>query len=136
MRRLSSQEIDAFLDSNQAWMILTSYGPGGYPHSVPMGYFVMDGDIWMGCKIGTQKLKNIERDSRVCLLLENGRTNPGLVGVMWQGEATVVSHPEELLKIKRALAERRGQPPPDEVKPGFAYIRVRPLKTISWDRSK
>lgn len=135
MRRLSDQEIEAFLDSKQAWMILTTHSPEGYPHSVPMGYFVLDGEIWMGCKTGTQKLKNIERDPRVCLLLENGRTNPGLTAVMWQGEASIVSDPEELLKTRRRLAERRGQPPPDEVRPGFAYIRVRPVKTISWDRS-
>ena len=60
--KMSKEEVDAFLDSKPGWMMLTSQGSDGYPHSVPIGYF-RDGDrIFMGCRDNTQKIKNIELD--------------------------------------------------------------------------
>jgi nitroimidazol reductase NimA-like FMN-containing flavoprotein (pyridoxamine 5'-phosphate oxidase superfamily) len=40
-------------------------GPNGYPHSVPIGYFRLGDDIYLGCRDSTQKVKNIARNPRV-----------------------------------------------------------------------
>ena len=72
--KMSKEEVDAFLDSKPGWMMLTSQGRDGYPHTVPIGYF-RDGDrIFMGCRDNTQKVKNIERNPKVSLVIEDGKT--------------------------------------------------------------
>ncbi len=136
MRTLTEAEIEAFLAKKEHWMILTTIGSDGYPHTVPMGYFTMEGDLLMGCRPHTQKVKNIERNPKVSALLESGRQGRELVGVMFVGEATVVRERTELLRIKQFLAREKGQAPPTEVKSGFCYIRIRPHRTISWDRTR
>lgn len=136
---LTPDEVNAFLDSRPGWIILTTRGPGGYPHSVPIGYFRQDDDVYIGCRAGTQKLKNIARDPRVSLLLESGTTMQDIKGVMIQGDAEVITAPAEVLSLMRAAARRRGVPEeqlPAEVRPGTAYIRVRRRRVISWDYAR
>ena len=38
-RNLTIQEAHEFLDSKPGWIALTTIGPDGYPHTVPLGYF-------------------------------------------------------------------------------------------------
>ena len=136
MRHLTEDEIFQFLGQKKHWIILTSLDEDGFPHSVPMGYFVLDGDICMGCKPATRKVRNIERNPKVSLLLESGRGTHELIGVLIQGYATVVRDRQELLTIKQSAARQRGEDPPASIAEGFVYLRVRPHRTISWDRTK
>jgi nitroimidazol reductase NimA-like FMN-containing flavoprotein (pyridoxamine 5'-phosphate oxidase superfamily) len=131
--------MNAFLDSRPGWIVLTTIGRTGYPHSVPIGYFRLGDEVYIGCRAGTQKLKNIERNPKVSLLLEAGGTMADIKGLMIQGEATVQATPDELLRLGREAARQRGVPEdqwPKEPRPGAAYIRVRPTKVISWDYAK
>src|SRR5215213_3641662 len=133
---LTDDEVNAFLDSRPRWIILTTLGRDGYPHSVPIGYFRVGEDIFIGCRAGTQKLKNIERDPKVSLLLESGQTMADIKGVMIQGDARVVTEPGEVLELMRAAARARGvaeEQLPAEPRPGAAYIHVTRKKVISWD---
>ena len=133
---LSREEWHAFLDSRPGWIVLTTLGRDGYPHSVPIGYFRLGDEVYMGCRAGTQKLKNIARDRRVSLLLESGRTMADIKGVMMQGDATVLTEPADLLRLSREAARLRGTPEdqlPTEPRPDAAYIRVTPRRVISWD---
>lgn len=134
MRQLSEKEIHELVDSRKQWMILTTLGADGFPHSVPLGCFRVGSDLVSGCKPATQKVKNIERDSRVSALFENGRGNPGLRGVLFQGNARIVSDVEEKWELKREACRQRGEEPPEELNPNFVYIRVTPTKVISWAR--
>lgn len=136
MRHLTKDEISEFLDRKKQWIILTSLDADGFPHSVPMGYFVLETDIYMGCKPATRKVRNIDRNPKVSLLLESGRGTPELIGVLIQGYATVVRERKELLALKQAVASQRGEKPPKSIPDGFVYIRVRPERVISWDRTK
>ena len=79
---------NAFLDSRPGWIILSSIGADGFPHSVPLGYF-RDGDrIYCGVRDGTQKLRNIEANPKVSLVVESGSTMADIKGAMVQGIAT------------------------------------------------
>jgi hypothetical protein len=51
---MTGEEVNAFLDSRPGWVALTTIGTDGYPHTVPIGYFRMDDDVYMGCRAGTQ----------------------------------------------------------------------------------
>ncbi len=137
--RLSSEEVDAFLDSKPGWIVLTSIGADGYPHSVPLGY-VRDGDrVLCGVRDNTTKVRNIEANPQVSLLVEAGSTMQDIKGVMLQGDARVHRAPAAVLDCMRIAARRRGvaeEALPTEPRPGAVYIEVRPARRISWDYGK
>jgi PPOX class probable F420-dependent enzyme len=136
---MTDDEVNAFLDSRPGWIVLTTIGRDGYPHSVPIGYFRIGDDVCIGCRAGTQKVRNIERNSRVSVMLESGSTMQDIKGVIIQGDATVITEPDEVLPLMRQAARHRGTPEanlPTEARPGTAYIRVRRRKVISWDYGK
>ena len=137
-RRMSRQEVHEFLDSKPGWIVLTSIGADGYPHSVPLGYFRLGDEILMGVRQGTLKLDNIRNNPKVSLLIETGRSRQDIKGVMIQGTATVHSDPEEILHYAREAARLRGTPEQDlatEPRQGAAYIKVSPRRFRSWDYS-
>lgn len=133
MRSLTPGEVWEFFDSKPGWAALSSVGSDGYPHTVAIGYFRLDEVLYCGCRDNTRKIHNIDSNPRVSLLLENGRANPGVLkGVMFQGDAMVIRDREGLLAIKSDLARRRGEPPPESVGEGVAYIRLVVARTTSW----
>lgn len=137
--KLTKDEINTYLDSKPGWIILTTVGRDGMPHTIPIGYFRSDNEIYIGCRTGTQKLKNIERNPNVSLLVQSGGSMEDIKGVMIQGSATVITEPAEFLRLSREAAKWRGMPEtqwPTEARPGAAYIRVEPKKYISWDYSR
>jgi nitroimidazol reductase NimA-like FMN-containing flavoprotein (pyridoxamine 5'-phosphate oxidase superfamily) len=137
--RMTDEEVKAFLDAKPGWIILSTIGLQGYPHSVPIGYFRLGNDIYLGCRAGTQKVKNIARNPKVSLVLESGTTRRDIKGVMIQGQATVYTDPENVLRLSRAAARLRGVADndlPQTPRPGVAYIKVEPTRIISWDYSQ
>jgi nitroimidazol reductase NimA-like FMN-containing flavoprotein (pyridoxamine 5'-phosphate oxidase superfamily) len=137
--RMTDQEVKAFLDAKPGWIVLSTIGREGYPHSVPLGYFRLGDDVYIGCRAGTQKLKNIERNPKVSLVLESGSSRKDIKGVMIQGHATVHTDPETALRLSREAARLRGVAEdalPSEPRPGVAYIQVQPKRIISWDYSR
>ncbi len=137
--KLTPEEVHEFLDSRPGWITLTTIGPDGYPHSVPIGYFRIDGAVYVGCRDRTQKVLNAQRNPKVSLSLESGGTMQDIKGVLIQGDATVVNTPDELLDLSREAARRRGAPEealPTQPPPGAAYIKVVPTRVISWDYSR
>ena len=121
--RMTDQEVKAFLDTKPGWIVLSTIGRQGYPHSVPLGYFRLGDDIYIGCRAGTQKVKNIERNPKVSLVLESGSTRQDIKG-------------ETLLRLSREAARLRGVAEdalPHEPRPGVVYIQVEPRRIISWD---
>ena len=136
---MTNEEVKAFLDAKPGWIILSTIGLHGYPHSVPIGYFRLGEDIYLGCRDGTQKVKNIMRNPKVSLVLESGTTRRDIKGVMIQGHATVYTDAENLLRLSRAAARLRGvadEALPQMPRPGVAYIKVAPQRIISWDYSQ
>ena len=137
-RKLSLEETHEFLDSKPGWITLTTIGPDGYPHTVPLGYFRLGDDIVMGVRGNTRKLKNIEGNPKVSLLLESGKSRQDIRGLMVQGTATVHSDPSEALFYAREAAKLRGVPEedlPTEPRKDAVYIKVSPKRVRSWDYS-
>ena len=137
-RQLTLQEAHEFLDSKPGWIVLTTVGPDGFPHSVPLGYFRLGDEILMGVRANTLKLRNIRHNPKVSLVLETGSARADIKGLMVQGTATVHTDPDDLLHYAREAAKGRGTPEaelPTEPRPGAAYIRVTPHRLRSWDYS-
>jgi nitroimidazol reductase NimA-like FMN-containing flavoprotein (pyridoxamine 5'-phosphate oxidase superfamily) len=135
-RKFSDEEVAAYLDSRPGWAILSTIDDDGFPHSVPLGYFRLGRDIVMGVRDGTHKIANIESNPKVSVLLEDGSTMGDIRGVMLQGHARIVREHSEALELAREGARARGVAEsewPTEPRPGAAYIRVTPVRTLSWD---
>ncbi len=135
-RKLSDEQIEAYLDSRPCWAILSTIDNDGFPHSVPLGYFRLGRDIVMGVRDGTRKVANVEGNPNVSILLEDGTSMADIRGVMFQGHARVGRVRREALELAREGARARGGPEsewPTEPRPGAAYIRMTPVRTVSWD---
>lgn len=136
---MTNDEVNAFLDSRPGWIVLNTMSKDGFPHSIPIGYFRIGDDVYMGCRSGTQKLKNIARNPKASVMLEAGSNMGDIKGVCIQGTATVFTEPADLLRLSREGARLRGVAEdqlPTEARPGSAYIRVAREKVISWDYAK
>ena len=122
MKSLSEAEVWEFFDSRPGWAALTSLGADGFPHTVAIGYFRLDKTIYCGCRDHTQKVRNLEAEPKASLMIESGRDSGSLKGVTFQALASVVRDPEEIRHLKR------------EPKSGIAYIKLEPVKILSWVR--
>ncbi|MEI6254653.1 MAG: pyridoxamine 5'-phosphate oxidase family protein [Mycobacteriaceae bacterium] len=135
-RKFSDEEIEAYLDSRPCWAILSTIDNDGFPHTVPLGYFRLGRDIIMGVRDGTRKVANVESNPNVSILLEDGSSMADIRGVMLQGHARIVRERSEALQLAREGARARGVPEPEwptAPRPGAAYIRMTPVRTVSWD---
>ncbi|WP_421843143.1 pyridoxamine 5'-phosphate oxidase family protein [Mycobacterium sp.] len=135
-RKFSDEQIEEYLDSRPSWAMLSTIDNDGFPHTVPLGYFRLGRDIIMGVRDGTRKVANVDNNPNVSVMLEDGSTMADIRGVLFQGHARIVREPSEALQLSREGARARGVPEaelPTAPKPGVAYIRMTPLKTLSWD---
>jgi nitroimidazol reductase NimA-like FMN-containing flavoprotein (pyridoxamine 5'-phosphate oxidase superfamily) len=134
--RLTEDQVEAYLDSRPGWAILSTIDKDGFPHSVPLGYFRLGRDIVMGVRDRTHKVANIERNPNVSIVLEDGSTMADIRGVLLQGHARIVREPSQALELARDGARVRGVPEsewPTAPRPGVVYIRMTPVRTVSWD---
>jgi nitroimidazol reductase NimA-like FMN-containing flavoprotein (pyridoxamine 5'-phosphate oxidase superfamily) len=52
--------------------VVSSLGPRGWPHSMPLWFVVREGEIWIWTYAKSQKVRNLERDPRATVLVEAG----------------------------------------------------------------
>ena len=117
-------------------MALSTIGKDGFPHTVPIGYFVADGKIYIGCIDNTQKVKNIERNPKVSLMLESGTKMDDIKGVLIKANARIIRRDEDRVYVSRLAALQRGVAEadiPTTAKPGSVYVQATPHKFISWN---
>ncbi len=145
--RMSDAEIRSFLDERKT-LILTSNGPGGFPHPMPMWYVLeSDGAIRMTTYARSQKVANLRRDPRVALLAESGTEYEELRGVLFYGQAELIDDTEQVIDTLLAAA---GNPARDAdaeqqqaVRDGMrknaskrVVIRLKPERVVSWNHAK
>jgi PPOX class probable F420-dependent enzyme len=141
--KMTAEERFAFLDEEKT-VIATSFGPRGWPHSMPMWFVVRDGEVWMWTYRTAQKVRNLERDPRATLLVEAGDTYDQLRGVMIEAEAEIVGDYDTVIDLGRELGARYapGAEGP-EAEAALAHqagkrvaIRFHPHRVVSWDHRK
>jgi PPOX class probable F420-dependent enzyme len=143
---MTEPEAKAFLEASKT-MILCSIGAGGVPHPMPMWYGVEpDGAIVMTTFTKSQKIRNLQRDPRVSLLVEAGERYAELRGVVIYGEAELVPDTARVIDILFTVTKRSGGVPAGAEQAARAGmeatarkrtgIRVRPKQVVSWDHRK
>jgi PPOX class probable F420-dependent enzyme len=144
--RMNEQEVQRLLRAGGS-MTLSTHGPRGFPHAIAMFYALDDdGSVRMASYENSQKVRNIERDPKVALLVERGDAYDELHGVMIEGiaelskdlDATVATMIEATASTGTQLPEISTIP--EAVKEKMAgkrvLIRVRPQRVVSWDHAK
>ena len=146
--RMSPEEQKKFLAEAQT-ITICSLDPRGFPHPMPMWFGIEDdGAVVMTTFTKSQKIKNIERDPRVSLLVESGTVYAELRGVVMYGEAELVREKEQVLDILARIGTKNAggagnAPDPEALRKGLMAtvpkrtgIRIRPERVVSWDHSK
>jgi PPOX class probable F420-dependent enzyme len=101
---LSDERIQRFLGSRPV-VVLATVQADGAPLAMPMWFLHDASEIAMITIEGTQKVRNLRRDPRVCVVAEAGGdpgAEGGVRGMSVHGRAEFVSDGSE----RRALAER------------------------------
>ena len=143
--KLSASEQAELLEEERV-VVVSSLGPRGWPHSMPMWFTVRDGEIWIWTYAKSQKVKNLERDPRATLLVETGAEYLELRGVQIEAKAEIIRDPERVLEFGRELTIRYSEGI-DSIEGDAAEamqaqaakrvaIRFAPKRTASWDHRK
>ncbi|MEZ4331197.1 MAG: pyridoxamine 5'-phosphate oxidase family protein [Myxococcota bacterium] len=143
---MTEQEIRDYLREGHNMTLVTN-GPRGFPHAVAMFYGLDDdGIVRFATYASSQKVKNIERDPKVTLLVETGRAYSDLRGVMIEGLARLETDLDRTVATMIEANAGTGSPLPDieqipeDVKRRMAGKRVlvcvEPIRFVSWDHGK
>jgi PPOX class probable F420-dependent enzyme len=103
--KLSPREQRELLEQERI-VVVSSFGPRGWPHSMPLWYVVRDGEIWIYTYAKSQKTRNLERDPRATLLLETGHAYSELRGMEIEAEAEIHRDLDDVYEVGRELALR------------------------------
>jgi PPOX class probable F420-dependent enzyme len=140
--RMTDAEIEEFLAGRHT-MNVASFNHDGTIHLVAMWYAVLDGDpvFWTFGK--SQKIKNLQRDPRITVLVEAGEEYGELIGVEMVGRATVLTEHDDIMRIGEAVYARYFGEVTDEVRPFVELtgakrfgVRISVDRVVSWDHKK
>jgi general stress protein 26 len=136
---MSGEEVRAFLDEKMVMQCATN-GPRGLPHMVPL-WFVPELRSWTYAK--SQKAKNLERDPRATLGIEDGVQYHELRGVMFECDVRLERDPQKVEQFGLELFERYAGGLTEEIRAmvaaqaqkriGLTFV---PTRTVSWDHRK
>jgi Pyridoxamine 5'-phosphate oxidase len=140
--QMTEDEIQAFL-GEQLVMQCATVGPRGVPHMVPLWFVSEKLELvgWTYAK--SQKAKNLERDARATIGLEDGVQYHELRGVMFECDVRVERDPERVEGYGLRLFERHAGELTPEIREIVARqaqkrigLRFVPTRVVSWDHRK
>ena len=137
--RMSDDEVRAFLEE-QMVMTIGTIGPSGRPHLMALWY-VPDGLGMIGWTYArSQKAKNLERDPRATVQVENGVQYHELRGVMMECDVELDrdAKPYGMALFKRyaGTLDESVTAMVEQQAPKRVGLRFMPTRTVSWDHSK
>jgi PPOX class probable F420-dependent enzyme len=142
--RMSDEELRAFLDE-QMIVSCATLGPSGRPHLVPLWY-VADGTELRGWTYAkSQKTRNLERDPRATLQVEDGVQYHELRGVMLECDVEVERDTDRVADYGLALFRRYGgggelapevRQAVESQAPKRVGLRFTATRVVSWDHGK
>jgi general stress protein 26 len=137
---MSAEEVRAFLAEKMVMQCATN-GPRGVPHMVALWFVADPLRSWTYAK--SQKARNLERDSRATLGLEEGVQYHELRGIMLECDVLVERDPEKVERFGLDLFERYAGELTDEIRAMVAQqaqkrvgLTFVPTRTVSWDHRK
>lgn len=140
--QMTDDEVAGFIASSRTATMAT-VGPNGMPHLVAMWFGVIDGQIWFETKAKAQKVKNLQRNPQLSVMIEDGLTYDSLRGVSLEGTGAIIDDPDALWAVGVSVWERYTGPYTDEAKPFVEMmlnkrvaVRLDVDRVRSWDHTK
>ncbi len=140
---MSEQEIRKFIEEQKSLQVAT-LNRDGSPHLTTLWFAVVDGDIVFETYTKSQKIKNLERDPRITVLLEDGTEYAELRGVSISGRAELYKDPADVHRLAGAVMARNNPGMPKDALEQAAKrmatkrsaVVVKGEKVVSWDHRK
>ena len=139
---MSDEEVRAFLGEKMVMQCAT-VGPRGLPHMVPLWFVGGPQELrgWTYAK--SQKARNLERDPRATLGLEDGIQYHELRGLMFECDVELERDSARVEHFGLELFDRYAGDLTDEIRTmvakqaqkrvGLTFV---PTRTVSWDHRK
>jgi PPOX class probable F420-dependent enzyme len=103
--QLSDPRIQRFLATKEV-VVLCTIQRSGAPLAMPMWFLHTPQALYMISVDGLQKVRNLRRDPRVCVVAESGNRGAAIRGVVIQGHVVFVQEPEQRLPIVERLLQK------------------------------
>jgi PPOX class probable F420-dependent enzyme len=140
--QMTDEEVRDFLAAKMVMQCATN-GPRGLPHLVPL-WFVTDGpDVISWTYAKSQKAKNLERDPRATLGIEDGVEYHQLRGLMFECDVELEREVERVEEVGLRLFARYAGDLGPEIRemvaaqaPKRVGLRFVPSRVVSWDHGK
>jgi PPOX class probable F420-dependent enzyme len=140
--QMTDGEVRDFLDE-QMVMQCATVGPRGVPHMVPL-WFVAEGVELVGWTYAkSQKARNLERDPRATIGIEDGVQYDELRGVMFECDVRLEHDAERVEGYGLRLFERYARDLGPEIREMVAKqaqkrvgLRFVPSRVVTWDHRK
>ncbi len=142
--QLTADEQRELIESERV-VVVSSLGPRGWPHSMPLWYVPKGGELWIYTYAKSQKVRNLERDPRATLLVETGHEYAELRGVEIEAEAEIHRDVETVFALAMELTSRYAEGAQVEGVAAEALrsqaqkrvaIRFVPVRVATWDHRK
>ena len=139
---MTPDEVDAFLAAQRTCRVATISANG--PHVAPL-WFVWDGAaLWLNSVVTSQRWRDLQRDPRVAVIVDDGESYAELRGIEVKGRAVPVGEaprigtPDPELAGPEQAFHRKYRDPDDPIPYDgrHAWLRVVPEKLTSWDFRK
>lgn len=142
---LSDIEVGQLLAEERV-AVVSSLGPRGWPHSMPLWFVPRDGVVWIWTYAKSQKVRNLERDPRATVLVEAGHDYGELRGAMIESKAVIHRDFEVVLGFAEELTVRYAEgisavegdakAALEGQAPKRVAISFPALRTATWDHRK
>lgn len=83
---------------------LSTVDKDGTPHTTPVYYALMDGEVYVGTQRNRKKFRNILRDPKVCFTVDT--SDAPIKGIVIQGKAEVIEDQTIHQRFREALMYR------------------------------
>ena len=134
--RLTDARIQGFLATKEV-VVLSTVQRSGAPLAMPMWFLHTPQALFMISVAGLHKVRNLQRDPRVCVVAESGNRGAAIRGVVIQGHISFMEESEQQRPIVESLLEKYD---PDLTRlwggrmmpPNRVLFRIEPGRVRSW----
>ena len=141
--RMTEEEMWAFIEERKSLQVAT-LNRDRTPHLTTLWFAIVDGALVFETFTKSQKVKNLQRDPRIAVLLEDGTEYAELRGVSINAKAEVHSDPDKVHGLAKQVMIRNNPDVPAEAMDQAAKqlaakrsaIVVRLEKVVTWDHRK
>jgi PPOX class probable F420-dependent enzyme len=143
--KLTEEEQRELIESGRI-VVVSSLGPRGWPHVMPLWYVPREGEVWVWTYAKSQKVRNLERDPRATLLIETGTEYSELRGVQIEAEAELIRDTDRVVEFAKELTIRYSEGISsvegdaaaglEAQAPKRVAIHFHPRRVATWDHRK